>query len=116
MPANEVEIDAAEHEKVKFIFLAAPAKVIGNEEGALTHLQYLKMKLGEPDASGRRRPVPIEGSETLLEIDMLIAAIGQQSDMSFKEGGKRIQDLKITRWNTIDADPETLQARISTIF
>ncbi|OGP59141.1 MAG: electron transporter RnfB [Deltaproteobacteria bacterium RBG_13_49_15] len=116
MPANEVEIDAAEHEKVKFIFLAAPAKVIGNEEGTLTHLQYLKMKLGEPDASGRRRPVPIEGSETLLEIDMLIAAIGQQSDMSFKEGGKRIQDLKITRWKTIDADPETLQASIPYIF
>ncbi|MGB6012208.1 MAG: FAD-dependent oxidoreductase, partial [Desulfobacterales bacterium] len=64
MPANEVEIVAAEHEGIKFTFLAAPTRVLGDEEGEVIGLEYLKMELGEPDASGRRRPVPIEGSET----------------------------------------------------
>ncbi|MEW5909813.1 MAG: FAD-dependent oxidoreductase, partial [Thermodesulfobacteriota bacterium] len=116
MPANVVEIEAAEHEGVKFIFLAAPVKVVGDSEGKMTHLEYLKMKLGEPDASGRRRPVPVEGSETLLELDLLIGAIGQQPDISFKEEGKRIGELKITRWKTIEAQPETLQSNIPYIF
>ncbi len=116
MPANAVEIDAAEHEGIKFIFLAAPVKVIGNEQGKVTHLEYLKMELGEPDASGRRRPVPVKGSETLLEVDMLISAIGQEPEIAFREEGKRTQSLKITRWNTIEADPETLQSSIPYIF
>jgi len=112
MPANDVEIEAAEHEGIKFQFLAAPTKIVGNENGRVTHLEYLKMELGEPDASGRRRPVPIEGSETLMEIDTLITAISQRPDMSFKEGVKRLEKLDITRWQTIDNDPETLQSTI----
>jgi len=87
MPANEVEIVAAEHEGIKFHFLAAPVSVVGDDNGNVTHLEFLKMELGEPDASGRRRPVPIEGSETLMEIDMLITAIGQTPDVSFSESG-----------------------------
>jgi len=116
MPANEVEIIAAEHEGVKFHFLAAPVRVIGDDQNKATQLEYLKMELGEPDSSGRRRPVPIEGSETLLEIDMLITAIGQGPDVGFVKTDKDLEELKITRWNTIDADPETLQANIPNIF
>jgi NADPH-dependent glutamate synthase beta subunit-like oxidoreductase len=116
MPANEVEIVAAEHEGVKFKFLAAPVSVVGDENGNVTHLEYLTMELGEPDESGRRRPVPIEGSEALLEIDMLITAIGQRPDVSFKGEGKRMEDLEITRWNTIDNKPETLQTSIPYVF
>jgi NADPH-dependent glutamate synthase beta subunit-like oxidoreductase len=117
MPANEVEIDAAEHEGVEFLFLAAPVKVIGDEDGKVTHLEYLKMELGEPDASGRRRPVPIEGSETLLETDMVITAIGQSPDVSFTERSqKRLGELNTTRWNTIDVDPATLQSNIPYLF
>jgi homotetrameric NADPH-dependent glutamate synthase len=116
MPANDVEIVAAEHEGVKFHFLAAPVRVIGDDQNKVKQLEYLKMKLGEPDASGRRRPVPIEGSETLLEVDMLITAIGQGPDVSFTKTDKDLEELKITRWNTIDADPETLQANIPNIF
>lgn len=119
MPANMVEIEAAEHEGVKFHFLAAPERVIGDENGKVTGLEYLKMELGEPDDSGRRRPVPIEGSETVLDIDMLITAIGQGPDIEFKkkEEGRRFADLKTTRWDTIDsADPETLQTNIPYIF
>ena len=116
MPANAVEIEAAEHEGVKFHFLAAPVRVLGNERKQVTHLEYLKMKLGEPDASGRRRPVPIEGSETLMEVDMVITAIGQGPDLSFKEEN-RLSDLQTTRWNTIDSvHPETLQTSIPYVF
>ena len=117
MPANEVEIDAAEHEGVEILFLAAPVKVIGDDDGRVTHLEYLKMELGEPDASGRRRPVPIEGSETLLETDMVITAIGQSPDVSFTERSKkRLAELNTTRWNTVDVDPMTFQSNIPYIF
>ena len=117
MPANEVEIDAAEEEGVKFQFLAAPVRVIGDENGNVTHLEYLKMELGEPDASGRRRPVPIEGSETLIETDMVITAIGQSPEVSFTEGiMEQVMELKTTRWNTIEVDPATLQSNIPHLF
>jgi homotetrameric NADPH-dependent glutamate synthase len=117
MPANDVEIVAAEHEGVKFAFLAAPTRVIGDENGRVKQFEYLKMELGEPDASGRRRPVPIEGTETLLECDMLITAIGQGPDMSFMEGEKSLEDLQLTRWNTIDSeDPVALQSSIPHVF
>jgi len=116
MPANEVEIVAAEHEGVKFHFLAAPVRLIGNEYQQVTNLEFLKMELGEPDASGRRRPVPIEGSETMLETDMVITAIGQGPDVSFREQEDDLANLEITRWQSIDADPELMQASIPHIF
>lgn len=117
MPANEVEVDAAEEEGVILNFLAAPIRVVGDENGNVTHLEYQKMELGEPDASGRRRPVPIEGSEALLETEMVITAIGQSPDIFFtEEAQKRLADLKTTRWNTIDCDPNTLQSSIPYLF
>ena len=117
MPANEVEIDAAEEEGVKFQFLAAPVRVIGDENGKVTHLEYLKMELGEPDASGRRRPVPIEGSETMIQTDMVITAIGQSPEVSFTEGiMEQVMELKTTRWHTIEVDPRTLQSNIPHLF
>ncbi len=117
MPANEVEIEAAEHEGVEFLFLSAPLSVKGSEDGNVTHLEYQKMALGEPDASGRRRPEPIKNTETLLETDMVITAIGQSPDISFTERTqKRLAELKTTRWNTIDSDPATLQTNIPYLF
>ena len=118
MPANMVEIEAAEHEGIQFTFLAAPTRVIGDEEDNVTGLEYLKMELGEPDASGRRRPVPIEGSETTIDIDMLITAIGQGPDVFFKDESKLLaEDLNMTRWDTIDSsDPVALQSSIPYIF
>lgn len=117
MPANEVEIEAAEAEGVEFVFLAAPTRVIGDEKGKVTHLEYLEMQLGEPDGSGRRRPVPIEGSETLIETDMVITAIGQSPEISFLEGASgELKGIKTTRWNTFDVDPVTLQSNIPDLF
>ncbi|MBU8909661.1 MAG: RnfABCDGE type electron transport complex subunit B [Desulfobacterales bacterium] len=118
MPANEVEIVASEEEGIEFVFLAAPTQVIADDNGKVAQLEYLKMELGEPDASGRRRPVPVEGSETLLDVEMVISAIGQSPDASFKEQDphKRMTELELTRWNTIDNDPAILQASIPYIF
>ena len=116
MPANEVEIVAADHEGIEFVFLAAPNKVLADDNGRVKGLEYLKMELGEPDASGRRRPVPVEGSETVLDIDTIVTAIGQNPDLSFKKEGTRLDELKITRWNTFDVNPETCQTNIPYIF
>jgi homotetrameric NADPH-dependent glutamate synthase len=116
MPANMVEIEAAEHEGVKFNFLAAPTRIVGNADGRAVQLEFLKMELGEPDASGRRRPVPIEGSETLLDADMVVSAIGQGPDVSFIESENLTDSLQTTRWSTIDANPEILQSSIPYIF
>jgi NADPH-dependent 2,4-dienoyl-CoA reductase/sulfur reductase-like enzyme len=75
------------------------------------------MELGEPDASGRRRPVPIEGSETLMQTDMLITAIGQSPDVSFTQTlEQQLEGLKTTRWNTIEVDEATLQSDIPYVF
>ncbi len=117
MPANVVEIEAAEHEGAEFHFLCAPVRVVADEKGQVTHLEYLRMELGEPDASGRRRPVPVEGSETLLATDMVISAIGQAPDVSFvTKSGSPAAELKTTRWSTIEADPGTLQTNIPYLF
>ncbi|MBI9084789.1 MAG: FAD-dependent oxidoreductase [Desulfobacterales bacterium] len=116
MPANEVEIVAAEHEGVKFRFLAAPTRVMGDASGQVVGLEYQRMELGEPDASGRRRPVPVEGSETVLDVDMVVTAIGQGPEVGFVESDPALKELAITRWNTIDNDPEILQANIPFVF
>jgi RnfABCDGE-type electron transport complex B subunit len=112
MPANAVEVEAAEAEGVELMFLSAPVRVIGNDQGRVTQLEYLRMELGEPDASGRRRPVPVKGSETLLPVEMVISAIGQAPDVSFAASA----GLKTTRWSTIEADPATLQTSIPYLF
>jgi len=115
MPANEIEIEEAEREGIKFHFLAAPTRLIGDENGRVRKLEYIRMELGEPDASGRRRPVPVEGSETVLEVDNVFAAIGQYADVSFvpPEGPDA---LAINRWKAIDGHPKTLQTSVPEIF
>ena len=100
MPANASEVEEAIREGVKIEFLAAPTKVF-SKNGAVT-LENIRMKLGAPDASGRPRPEPIEGSEFKVDLDAVIAAIGQRPEVpeQFK--------LKIGRGNVVVADAETM--------
>ncbi|ADK85110.1 electron transport complex, RnfABCDGE type, B subunit [Desulfarculus baarsii DSM 2075] len=112
MPANDIEVEEGAHEGLNYKFLAAPTRLIG-ENGKLKALEYITMELGEPDASGRRRPVPKKGSETIIEVDNVIAAIGQFPDLAFLEGDS---GLKVTRWNTIDADETLGQTSVPGIF
>jgi NADPH-dependent glutamate synthase beta subunit-like oxidoreductase/Pyruvate/2-oxoacid:ferredoxin oxidoreductase delta subunit len=116
MPANAVEIVAAEHEGVNYHFLAAPTQLIGDEQGKLRQIEYIRMELGEPDRSGRRRPVPIEGSETVMEVDVVIAAIGQRPLTGWFTDDLTERGLELTRWDTIEADEKTLQTAVPHIF
>ncbi|MDY6898715.1 MAG: FAD-dependent oxidoreductase, partial [Cyanobacteriota bacterium] len=95
MPASEWEIEDAEEEGIEIMYLAAPKKII-EKDGKVAGMECLKMELGEPDSSGRRRPVPIEGSEFVLEVDTVIPAIGQSPDVSFLE-----DKFETTKWGTI---------------
>ena len=116
MPANAVEIVAAEHEGVKYHFLAAPTRILDDGTGRANGIEFLKMELGEPDASGRRRPVPIEGSETQMECDVIISAIGQRPKVDWYTKDLEERGLKLTKWNTIMADDITLQSDVPHIF
>ena len=119
MPANPIEIHESKLEGVEYLFLTNPTKVNKTEDGILKSVTCIKMKLGEPDASGRRRPIPIEGSEFELKLDFILAAIGQKTKVEFiDEINKNTNkgELKINRWGNIDANPETLQTGVENIF
>ena len=112
MPANDIEIEEAGKEGVIFHYLAAPVKLMG-EKGRLTHLEYLEMELGEPDESGRRRPVPKKGTETVIEVDNVINAIGQFPATDFLKA----DGVGLTRWNSIEVvDEATGQTNIEGVF
>jgi len=112
MPASEWEIEEAEHEGVELHYLAAPSRVIG-KDGKVTGLECIRMELGEPDASGRRRPVPIEGSEFVINTDLVLAAVSQATDMDYF---KTIEGLGITKWNTFEVDPDTMETTLPGVF
>ena len=116
MPANSEEIEGAEEEGVQLMFLAAPKKVVLDEKGRARGIEYLRMELGEPDASGRRRPEPIEGSEAVEPADFIIAAIGQRPDLDCLYGEGQACPIESTRWRTIAADSDTLQTTVPNVF
>ena len=89
MPARDDEVEAAEKEGIQFHFLTNPSRVIGNDK--VTGVELLRQELGAFDTSGRRRPVPIPGSEFTLDIDILIPAIGQEPDISWMDGDSTIE-------------------------
>ncbi|MCB2181675.1 MAG: NAD(P)-dependent oxidoreductase [Desulfobulbaceae bacterium] len=111
MPASMAEIHHLEEEGVKIEFLAAPVKIHG-ENGKLTKIECLRMKLGECDASGRCRPIVIEGSNFMIEADAIIPAISQNVNHASDEG----IDFELTSWGTYRVDPQTLQTSVPWIF
>jgi formate dehydrogenase major subunit len=114
MPADEVEIVDAEQEGVKIEYLVAPTKAV-IEEATLRGLTCIRMELGEPDKSGRRRPVPVKGSEFLFSCDWVISAIGQEPDLAGLEN-TTFGPIATTKWSTIQADPETFATSVPGIF
>jgi heterodisulfide reductase subunit A len=112
MPAMAEEVDDAEAEGVEIRYLVAPVEVLG-EGGKVRALKCVKMRLGEPDASGRRRPIPVEGSEHVLEFDSVIAAVSQAPEVTaLAEAG----NLKLTRWHTVAVEEESKQTAIPDVF
>jgi heterodisulfide reductase subunit A len=110
MPASAGEVDELEREGVKLHILAAPTKVL-SQDGRLTGIECIRMQLGEPDASGRRRPTPVEGSEFVLDVDNVILAVGQAVDKSGLP-----KEFDYTSWGTLSVDPVTLETNISGVF
>ncbi|HQG30670.1 MAG TPA: NAD(P)-binding protein [Deltaproteobacteria bacterium] len=110
MPAALEEIEEAEEEGIKMNFLVAPVRVVG-ENGKVTGIECQRMELGEPDASGRRRPVPVKGSEFIVECDSIVPAIGQSADLGFLP-----KDISLSKWKTIDVDPFTFATNVPGVF
>ncbi len=112
MPARVEEVHHAREEGVEFIFLASPLEFVGDEDGWLQSVQLQRMQLGEPDDSGRRRPVPVEGSEFSMDIQMGVIAIGNGSNPLLRN----TPGLEFTRWHTLVVDEDTLATTVDGVF
>lgn len=104
IPARREEVMHAQEEGIEFRLLENPTRFIGNEDGWVAQMETIKMELGEPDASGRRRPEPIEGSESLTDIDTVVVAIGQTPNPLIR---KTTKGLETNKRGCIIADEET---------
>jgi glutamate synthase (NADPH/NADH) small chain len=104
MPARVAEIHHAEEEGIEFFLLTNPTKFKGDDKGRLTGMECLRMELGEPDDSGRRRPMAIKGSEFHMDTDLVIVAVGSGANPLLTQS---TPDMRLNQWGYIDADPET---------
>jgi glutamate synthase (NADPH) small chain len=113
MPARNEEIKHAQEEGIEFLCLQNPVAYFADEHGRVKQVKVQKMDLGEPDASGRRRPVPIEGSEYTIEVDMVIVSVGVSPNPLLP---KSLPELKTSRWGTLIVDENSMQTSIPDIF
>lgn len=113
MPARKEEIHHAKEEGIEFTLLSNPKRFIGDENGWLKGVELIKMELGEPDSSGRRKPIPIEGSNYILDIDMAIIAIGNGSNPIIQ---KTTLDLQFNKWGNIVVNDETMATTKPGVF
>ncbi len=119
MPAEEDELADAIAEGVEVRYLTAPVEILGERE-QVRGVRCITMQLGEPDASGRRRPVPVPGSEHDLEFDQVIVSISQQPDVAWypkpAEGSNGAPRLNFTKWDTVQVNAETMQTDVPGVF
>ena len=112
MPADPEEVEDAREEGINFYFLTQPVAIIA-DDGKLTGLKCLRMELGEPDYTGRRRPVPVQGSEFNIQGDTLIPAIGQKASLDFMSPTDHVE---LTRRETVRVDPLTMMTTMPGVF
>ncbi|MBM3296510.1 MAG: NADPH-dependent glutamate synthase [Candidatus Aminicenantes bacterium] len=113
MPARVEEVKHAEEEGIEFQFLTTPTRYIGDERGRLKAMETLRMELGEPDASGRRRPVPVPGSECVTEVDLAVVAIGQSPNPLIAQA---TPGLKVGKWGNLEVDWATLATSLEGVY
>ena len=111
IPAYMEEVEGALAEGIKIEYLTAPSKII-TQNGKLKGCEFIRMKMGDVDESGRRRPVPIEGSGFTVELDTLIISVSESPDISFLKN----ESLEFSKWNTLVNDPETCRTNRPGIF
>jgi len=113
MPARVEEVKHAEEEGIEFHFLTTPTRYFGDERGRVKAMECLRMELGEPDSSGRRRPVPVKGSEFISEVDLVVVAIGQSPNPLIPQ---TTPGLKIGKWGNVDVDWKTMATSIEGVY
>lgn len=113
MPARLEEIENAEEEGIKFKLLTNPVRFLGDQGGWVKGMECIEMQLGEPDESGRRRPIPIKDSEFIIDVDAVIVAVGQSPNPLIPQTTEGIQT---TRWGTIVVDEETMKSSIEGVY
>ncbi len=113
MPARLEEVKHAKEEGIEFLTLHNPVEYEADEQGRVNKMRLQKMELGEPDASGRRRPIPIKGSEFDIDVDLVVVAIGVSPNPLIPHS---LPDLKMSKWGTIIVDKETMQSSIPDLF
>ena len=113
MPARIEEIHHAEEEGIKFKMLTAPTRVIGDARHRVVAMECIQMELGEPDSSGRRRPVPLKGSEFIMELDTVIVSIGNKPNPLVP---RTTPELNVTKWGTVVTDAKTMATSIPGVF
>jgi len=113
MPARIEEIKHAKEEGVEFLTLQNPIEYIGDEKGYVRQIRVQRMELGEPDASGRRRPVPVAGSEYLIDADTVVVSVGVSPNPLIPQS---LPELKTTDWHTLVVDEENLQTSVPFMF
>lgn len=113
MPARLEEVKHAKEEGIVFMTLRNPIEFLGNEQGRVTHMVLQVMELGEPDASGRRSPVPVAGSTETIEVDEVIMSVGVSPNPLIPQ---TVGGLKISKWGTIEVNLDTMQSDIPMLF
>jgi glutamate synthase (NADPH) small chain len=113
IPARQEELQNAEEEGITCKFLASPTRFIGDEQGRVKGIELVTMELGEPDASGRRKPRPVKGSEFVVDVDTVIEAIGRTPNPIIQ---KVTEGLETTKEGTIVADPETGRTSLEGVY
>ena len=113
MPAREEEVKHAEQEGIEFHLLTTPLRYIGDEQGRVKAMECLRMELGEPDASGRRKPVPIPGSEFITEVDLVVVAIGQSPNPLMAQ---TTPELRVGKWGNLEVDWKTMGTGLPGVF
>jgi len=113
MPARDEEIERAKEEMAIFKLLTNPVRIIADDKGWVKAMECIKMELGEPDASGRRRPIPIEGSEFTLEVDAVIMALGTNANPLLPQA---TPGLELNKWGYVTADDETAKTSLDGVY
>ena len=113
MPARVEEVKHAIEEEIEIMNLHNPVEYFADEKGRVNKMRVQKMMLGEPDSSGRRRPIPIENSEFDIEVDTVIVSVGVSPNPLIPSV---LPDLKISKWGTIEVNPDTMQSSVEDIF
>lgn len=113
MPCRVEEVHHAEQEGVDMMLLNNPVRILGDERHRVTGMECIRMELGEPDESGRRKPVPVKGSEFVLEVDTVIMAIGNKPNPLIPQ---TTPDLKVSKWGTVEVNQDTMATSVPGVY